>query len=325
VHVEPLSGVGYSNSSHHRVEAVSYKGGPIRFVLKRTRLGDDWMARRTADRLGREAHILGEARLRSVWDIFRCPYVAFAVETAETGLLLWDLTAGLFPDARVPLSEREERTLLGALARMHARFWNLDTSSLDWLVRPAQYCDLLGPSVVEDPDVLAALSSTLREAVPRGWASALTRLPAESRRHLVRPGDEFEREWADVPKTLLHGDVKVANFAMLGDGGVSVFDWAIAGAGPCAVDVGWYLAVNASRLTASKEEILRRYRLLLEASLGRQLPADDWNRLEDIAVIAGARMLLWSKALALDSGRPGAAEEWQWWDERIAAAARNAG
>jgi hypothetical protein len=47
-----------------------------------------------------------------------------------------------------------------------------------------------------------------------GWASALSRLPAPVARHLSRPGLEWERQWADLPRTLLHGDVKVANFAL---------------------------------------------------------------------------------------------------------------
>ncbi len=143
------------------------------------------------------------------------------------------------------------------------------------------------------------------------------RVPAETARHLARPGVEWEHLWSDVPQTLLHGDVKVANFALLADGRVGAFDWAMVGSGPCTIDVGWYLAVNASRLTRSKEEILSRYRTLLETALGKRLPDRLWSRLEDIAVISGARMLLWSKALALDLARAGAAEEWNWWVDRL--------
>jgi hypothetical protein len=111
----------------------------------------------------------------------------------------------------------------------------------------------------------------------------------------------------------------VANFALLADGRVAAFDWAMVGTGPCAIDVGWYLAVNASRLTGSKEEVLSRYRALLETALGHKLSAQLWSRLEDIAVVSGTRMLLWSKALGLDLARPGAAEEWKWWVDRLAA------
>ena len=49
--------------------------------------------------------------------------------------------------------------------------------------------------------------------------------------------------------------------------------------------------------------------------------AATWRRLEDAAIILGARMLLWSKAAALKAGRAGAQEEWNWWMERLRGAA----
>jgi aminoglycoside phosphotransferase (APT) family kinase protein len=146
----------------------------------------------------------------------------------------------------------------------------------------------------------------------------MDRLPPAAVRHLTCPGAEWEEAWADLPRTFVHGDAKVGNCAILADGRVSVFDWALAGSGPCAIDLGWYIAVNATRLTVSKDEFIARYRVLLEAELGRKLPDGLWNRLEVAAVVHGARMLLWSKALALEAGRLGAESEWNWWVERLA-------
>ena len=113
--------------------------------------------------------------------------------------------------------------------------------------------------------------------------------------------------------------MKVANCALLGNGRVTAFDWAMVGTGPCTIDVGWYLAVNASRLTGSREAILSKYRRLLESALGHGLSDRLWRRLESVAVVTGARMLLWSKTLALELGRPGAADEWNWWVNRLVA------
>ena len=154
--------------------------------------------------------------------------------------------------------------------------------------------------------------------MPRGWASALSRLPAPVAQHLSRPGLEWERQWADLPRTLLHGDVKVANFALAPGERVAAFDWAMAGAGPCTIDLGWYLAVNASRLTGPKDQIIAGYRSLLEIALGEPLQDSLWKRLTSVAIVCGARMLLWSKALGLDVARPGAREEWTWWVDRLA-------
>ena len=252
-----------------------------------------------------------------MWKVFACPYVAFAAGPGEIGLLMRDLTAELLPDARVPIAENQEGALLGALAQLHALFWDRSAPDFSWLMRPAQYCEMVAPSLLGDHAVVAILSSTLRDSVPRGWELALARLPQAIVPTLTRPGVEWEHAWADLPRTLLHGDVKVANFAFSSDGRVSAFDWAMVGTGPCTIDLGWYLGVNATRLTVSKEEILRRYRRLLESALGHGLPDQLWSRLEAVAIVTGARMLLWSKALGLALGRDGAADEWNWWVNRL--------
>src|SRR4029079_13837706 len=114
VRLEPLHGVGYSNASLTRVEVDVGDGTCQTFVLKRTRLDQDWTACRTQDRRGREALLLTEAALAAVWQIFACPSLACAIEAGEVGLLLRDLTPELLPDARVPLSKAQEEDLLGA-------------------------------------------------------------------------------------------------------------------------------------------------------------------------------------------------------------------
>jgi hypothetical protein len=244
--------------------------------------------------------------------------VAFATGPNEIALLMRDLTGDLLPDVREPLAQEQERRLLGSLARLHAHFWDWNPSDSDWLVQPGQYGDLLGPAITDDPGALSVLSPALGSDVTLGWTTVNARLPDVSRL-LARPGALWEREWADLPRTLLHGDSKVANFALVPDGRVAAFDWAMIGHGPCTIDLGWYLAVNAPRLTGPKEQVILRYRTCLEDALGRRLPAPIWKRLEDVAVVSGARMLLWSKALGLERGRPGAREEWDWWVGRLGA------
>jgi hypothetical protein len=313
----PFTAIGFSNAAFSRVEAVNATGASRRFVLKRTRLDRDWIARRTGDLAGREALLLDGADLTAVWDAFACPYVAFASGISEIGLLLDDLTAGLLPDVRLPLRDDEELALLGGIARLHARFWDRGVPRHDWLARVEHYCDLLAPSVATDPDQLSSISSVLQSDVARGWNAALQRLPAPVVRQLTCPASEWQERWATLPQTLLHGDVKVANFALLDDGRVAAFDWAMVGTGPCAIDLGWYLAVNASRLTRPKDDVISRYRVLLEAALDRRLDAELWSRLEQVAVVCGARMLLWSKALAVENHRPGADDEWDWWIGRL--------
>jgi len=303
---EPLPSAGFSNASITRVTL-----GAQRFVLKRTTPARDWTACRSGDARGREALLLSDDACRDVWDVFDCPYIAYETGDGEIALMMRDLSDHLLPDVRAPLSAEQETTLLGTLARMHARFWDR-APACAWLTRLEDYCDLLPPSYD-----CALLPPALREHVTGGWAAAMARVPADVAETLTRPGCEWAHEWDDLPKTMLHGDVKVANFAIVrndrGDDKVAAFDWAMCGAGPCSVDLGWYLAVNASRLVGTKEQLIDHYRALL----GIVIDDATWRRLEDAAIVCGARMLLWSKAAALQSGRAGAQEEWDWWIERL--------
>jgi aminoglycoside phosphotransferase (APT) family kinase protein len=120
---------------------------------------------------------------------------------------------------------------------------------------------------------------------------------------------------------LVHGDVKVANFALIPGRGVTAFDWALIGSGPSTTDLGWYLAVNASRLARTKEAVMTRYRELLEHELGQALDDALWARLEDVAVIYGARTMLWAKGAQVAAGGEPAQAEWEWWAGRLEEAA----
>jgi hypothetical protein len=136
----------------------------------------------------------------------------------------------------------------------------------------------------------------------------------------MRPPVEWEERWRDLPRTLIHGDSKIANFAFVGGGSVAAFDWAFVGAAPAAIEVGWYLAVNSTRLARPKEEVLRAYRAHLESQAGHGVADDEWDRTESAAIVAGSLMLLWSKAAALESDTDRARREWGWWCDRLVAA-----
>lgn len=314
---EPMAAPGFSGSSHERVHVRLRSGATAAFVLKRVSRNRAWTAFRTNDRLGREAGLLAEPALAPVWDSFASPYVAYAIAGDEIGLLMHDLSDHLFPDVRVPLADREEGALLGALAAMHARFWNAPALDLDWLARDVDLTNMLGPHAA--PEVAATRGThPFFIKVGDGWSIALAAMPAAVRALVTRPAAELAARYADLPRTLVHGDCKVANFAPLPDGRVAAFDWSCLAAAPAALELGWYLAINASRLCASKEDTIARYRGLLETSIGTTLGAAAWRRYEEYAVIGGALMLLWSKALALDAGAPWARAEWEWWMTRLA-------
>jgi Phosphotransferase enzyme family len=321
----PLSTVGCTGATHERLELTLENGTKRRLVVKRTRPSADWRASRSSDRIGREAAMLAEPALMPVWRAFTCPYVAYAIEGDSIALVMDDLTPHLFPDVRQPIAEEQEERLLHALTAMHAEFWS-ETGQrsalldLPFLARSEHYIGLLDACCAVDAQAAGVLPQALAERVTRGWTAALEQLPPPLFALMTTPAAEMAPFWEKLPRTIVHGDVKIANFALLPDGGVSAFDWALVGAAPASIDIGWYLAANASRLAHSKQDMLSRYHRLLNAQLAAPLAPALWATLVRSAIIFGARMRLWSKALAVEAERPGALAEWNWWVEQLEAA-----
>jgi hypothetical protein len=314
----PLTTPGFSGSSHERLTLRLASGGTRRLVLKHTRVATDWTLVRSEDRVGREGQLLAEPALAGVWDAFACPYLAWAASEGEVALLMGDLADHLLPDVREPMAEAQENRIVAALASLHARFWGAPALEIAWLTRPHHLFDLIGARAVEG-DASLGFGHPVRARAHEGWQVAFARLPPRVAALMREPATALAERSAHLPRTLTHGDVKVANFALLPDGRVAAFDWALVGTGPVALEIGWYLAVNATRLAGTKEETIARYRRRLEEALARPLGDAFWADTERNAVLAGGAMLLWSKALALESGGPRARAEWDWWVERLAA------
>lgn len=317
VRQERLATVGYSGATHERIVAELASGETRRFVLKLCDPSRDWIAIRTGDRAGREWQLLAERALDGVWEAFVSPFVAYAVEGGRSGLLMDDLGAHVLPDVREPIALAHEDGLLAAMARLHARFWRSPALSIPWLGRASTTSEFVLPSVLADRVAASLMPPSLRERLRLGWDAALAQVSSRAAAVLRHPAGFFDDAWAELPQTLVHGDVKVANFAPLPAGGVAAFDWALVGTGPATADLGWYLGVNASRLARSKDAVISRYRELLEQQLGAPLPAPLWSRLEDVAILYGARTMLWAKGAQLASGTTAGVTEWRWWAGRL--------
>lgn len=313
----PLTTPGFSGSSHERLTLHLVAGGTRSLVLKYTDVATDWTLVRSEDRVGREGRLLAEPTLAGVWESFTCPYLAWAANQGQVALLMTDLADHLLPDVREPMAEAEESRILTALAGLHARFWEAPALEIAWLTRPRHLFDLIGAHALEG-EASRGFGHPVRARAHEGWRVAFAHLPPRVAALMREPATALAERSAHLPRTLTHGDVKVANFALLPDGRVAAFDWALVGAGPVALELGWYLAVNATRLPGTKEETIARYRRRLEEALTRPLGDAFWADAERNAVLAGGAMLLWSKALALASGGARARAEWDWWVERLA-------
>lgn len=318
VRVEALHTLGYSGSQFFRVTLDRQTHELESFIVKRTILNEDWFSNRTQDLIGREAAVLLAPQFARIRQIFHLPYRAVAVETGQFAVLMDDVSTWLLPDERVPLAREDEDLILRTLAQLHATFWQSSKlEELTWLHKPADFLYIMGPHGHGDPESTGGSARQVHEAVRVGWQVALELLPDATRRALCRPTAEIAASWSHLPVTLIHGDAKIANFAVLPNRRLCALDWAFVGWAPCTFELGWYLAVNASRLSDTKEYTLIRYRGFLESHLGFQLEDELWETLEEVGLVCGGLMLLWSKGAAVAAGRPSAELEWAWWEGRL--------
>jgi hypothetical protein len=308
----PLATVGFTEAWHERLEVRLENGSGMTLVLKQFSLGSSWTAYRTGDTLGREAALLMEPGLAGVWEVYHNPCRAFAVEGEQVGLLMEDLADVLLLDDGSPLTELQEDAFLQSLAALHARFWENSALLTSWLAPLSARFHILHPTAAREE--LKRLSpAPVFFLVQRGWELALQAVPGRIATWLQRPAEEIAGEFSHLPQTLLHGDTKVANFGFYATGEMTAFDWATTGRGPATMDLGYCLAINSKRLRRDKVGVISRYRELLEQSLGWRISEHRWDDMVTAGIAAGAGMLLWSKALAVAEGTPGAAAEWAWW------------
>ena len=319
---QPMATGGHSVSTFERVDVRLRSGERAPLVLKRVRLALDWGARRTGDTTGREAAPLAEPALRGIWDAFRCPYRAYAVHDGEVGLLMDDLGPYLLPDDGARVDEAHEDALLAALAALHARFWDAPALNLPALVPPKRALAVFRPEA-PDEEARQPAPHPIFEWVRQGWAASLRRLPPPLGELLRRPGPPFARAAAGLPRTLRHANTRLDNFAFFPDGTVAAFDFAGLGTGPATLDIGVYVILNARRRARTPDAVLARYRTFLEAARGAPFPEPLWTRLVSAGLLYGAAFLLWDRALDVEEGVPGAADEWAWWVDRLGAIARD--
>jgi aminoglycoside phosphotransferase (APT) family kinase protein len=118
------------------------------------------------------------------------------------------------------------------------------------------------------------------------------------------------------PQTLIHGDLRLHNMG-LSDDRVVLIDWELVGRAPPAVDLAWYLIISASRIDASREDVIADYREIA----GERFDPVAW----DLACIGALMWLGWNKAIDITENPDPAIREQErsdldWWIARVRAA-----
>ena len=185
-----------------------------------------------------------------------------------------------------------------------------------------------------------------RTATP--WASdssrAGTRSTGARRRQLGSSSTTLDEDPAPLvaalgrlPSVGLHGDLKLANVALLPEDRVGFIDWQMTLRAPIAVDLGWFLVSNSGSIPAGPESIVAEYRTALEWDSGRWAFGDDandfagltgdWDAQADLTWIVGLLLRGWRKGLDAEAGvilptRTSAADDLAWWCRRAVEAAQ---
>lgn len=155
-----------------------------------------------------------------------------------------------------------------------------------------------------------------------------------------------------LPATGIHGDLKLANVALLDDGRVALIDWQMMSLAPVAVELGWLLVANSTSLPIGPEAVLAGYRdvagrvarkglrlgprwadgdpagvpPLTLPSRGLAPTIGDWDAQVDLTWIVGLLLRGWRKGLDAEEGLVlgsgvRAADDLAWWSARAIEAA----
>ena len=365
----PFPNDGWSGSTLTRLVRPS---DGTAFILKRSSWAVDWIARSTRDHALREGFIAVSPV--PLPEPLVAPYHGAGAEGTTLGLLMPDLTGRLLAwelGAAPPDGAALERCL-DAIARLHAAPWPIaDVSDANhvWPTTPlAERLCLLGPRAAarlatadEAADPPAGVAAG--ERFLAGWA-AFERLAPRAALDLVASLDAdpgpLIAALARLPRTGLHGDLKLSNIALLEDGRAAFIDWQMTMLAPVAVELGWLLVGNSGVLADRPDVVLDRYRHAVEQVAGnavgvtppfdpaRTFPVNalaavvgdpttarfrtadrvlgDWATQTDLVWIVGLLLRGWRKGLDAEAGATlgsgiAARDDLAWWCDRATEAA----
>jgi hypothetical protein len=293
-----------------RFEAVEVDGQ--RCIVKYVHPDLDFTMRASGD--------LG-CRPRRVWELGLVDVAPDAIDHATLGAARWgrggfgvallmrDVSEELVGEGDGPITETQHVTFLDHLAAMAAATWGWTDDDADPALLPYRLrWSWFSPVVLDTERELG-----FPEAVPRialeGWDRFRDRAPrhiGDAVLDLLADPSPLVAALRSTPSCLLHGDWKLSNLGIAPDGRTVLLDWAYPGEGPIAHELGWYLALNRSRLPTgwTKESTIEAFGASLR-SHGIDT-AGWWDRQLRLALLGTLVEFGWEKALGDD-------DELGWW------------
>jgi hypothetical protein len=319
------------------------------FVLKRTSIGTDWIARATGDDELREGWLAARPTAEMAWlPRTSIAYLGAAADGDGVAILMPDLSTELIawerPGHDPVIDDPTLRRVVESVARLHAMPWSRvleSTAERDGEPLPP-WCPLAERLTLLTRRSAAAYAANGNPVGPRflaGWDAFERRAPEAARSLVDRLGEDpapLVAALGRLPAVGLHGDLKLANVALLPEDRVGFIDWQMTMRAPLAVDLGWFLVSNSGSLPAPPETIVTEYRQALEWDSGRWgFPGEphdfsgltgDWSTQLDLTWIIGLLLRGWRKGLDAEAGLTlasgmSAAEDLAWWSARAVEAA----
>lgn len=285
------------------------------YFCKSVSYSDDWIMRVTGDRDYRTFRLWRSGLMHRLPACIDHATVAMALEgsgpRAVLGILMHDVGELLVPEGDEVINLDQHLAFVDHLAALSAAFWGWrdDLNLTTMRDRLRYFAPETLRSELDRPDVDQVIR--LAEA---GWERLADRRPDLFRvaRALQRRPEPLLDALASTPETFLQGDWKMGNLGSHPDGRTILLDWAFPGAGPACWDLGWYLALNRTRLPQSKEDTVEAFRVALER---RGIRTAGWyDRQVSLSFLALMVTFGWEKALGDDA-------ELTWWADRAVATA----
>lgn len=300
--------------------------GTCAYVVKRIRPLGDWLARATDDRMMREHQVARSGVFARMPAGVASATLATTEIAGGAAIIMRDVTSGLIGSGDALLTPQQLRISIAGLVRMHEAFLGIapELSEAFGYNRMETWLTPLSPATARREE-LQPERDPFTPLIDPGWAAFAELAPEawEIVGTLLEDPSPLAAIIRTMPATLVHGDVKAANFAVE-DGTLVLFDWSTTTAGPGALDLAWYLCMNAHKLPCSKTEVIELYRA--ERARTGILPATgaEWERELALALLTSPMRLGWLRAYSAKHGTGERAErdrrEIAYWAERALAA-----
>ena len=250
-------------------------------VMKGMRPGKDWLAIGSDDNRCRAIRIWQFGLLDQMQPQICHGTIAACKDGEEYAILMHDISPGLVGFARQPTIEMFQ-SMLDGLATMHALFWE-DQRLTD---QELGLCDMRSRLAIYGTEKLDLYQHTpqIAASIAQGFDALFHMVePAvrDALQSLLKNPQPLSYALSNYPATLVHGDYRLDNLAIMPGGQELVaFDWQNVAYVPPTIDLCWF--AMSGGVFPRQEECIHYYRQRLFNLLGARFDHTLWSAMVDL-------------------------------------------